>query len=118
MPLSKYPLKKQRFLLAQAIFDFLQETKSKTGTEKSVYHLTIKSRDELYEISKAFKSTLAMDILALADKGHTVSEIARKLNKHTSNVSASISLLKEKGLAKTNSKGQLEKAVKVIKINL
>lgn len=118
MALSKYPLRKQRFILAQAIFDFLQKTKSKAGIEKNVQHLNIKSRDEIHEISKAFKSSLAMDILALADKGHTVSEIARKLNKHTSNVSASISLLKEKGLAKTNSKGQLEKAIKVIKINL
>jgi hypothetical protein len=118
MDLKKVSLKKQRFILAYALHDFLQEAKRKTDSENGTSFLNLKGKDEIYEVGKAFNSTLTLDILALADKGHTVSEIARRLNKHTSNVSACISQLKEKGLAKTNTKGELEKAVKVIKINL
>lgn len=119
MNLKKYSLKKQRFILAYALFDFLQEIKSKARNGSgSLQYLDLKTRAEISEVSKAFNSSLAMDILALADKGHTVSEIARRLNKHTSNVSASISMLREKGLARINHKGELEKAINVIKINL
>jgi DNA-binding MarR family transcriptional regulator len=116
--LSNFSVKKERFLLARALFDFLQETKSKSNIKHCDQFLDLKNRGEIYELSKAFKSPLAMDILALADKGYSVSEIARKLNKHTSNISTAISALKQKGLVRTNGNGEVEKAVRVIKINL
>ncbi len=116
--LAKFPVKKQRFLLAHALFDFLQEIKSKNNIKNCSNYLDLKNLNEIYELSKAFKSPLTIDILTLADKGHSVSEIARKLNKHTSNISTAISTLKQKGLVRINGNGKLEKAVKVIKINL
>ncbi len=112
------PLKTQRVILAHALFDFLQDMKQKVKPSGNNPYLNIEKKEEIKEICKTFKSNLVLDILSLSNGNYTVSEIANKLNKHISNVSAAISSLKRKKLLQINNNGKVEKAVKTIKINL
>ena len=72
---------------------------------------------EILKYGGLLKSQVALKVLMLADGSLTSSELAKKLNKHASNVSAIISRLKKEGLVEADEKGRLKRTINRLNIN-
>ncbi|MDD5162915.1 MAG: winged helix-turn-helix domain-containing protein [Candidatus ainarchaeum sp.] len=117
--LALYPIDSQRLILAHNLFNFLRETKEKTYKTKTLPDfLSVSKESEMKELLRTLKSKVARDILRLTNGEYTVSELAKKLNKHISNVSRIVNELKKMDLIRIDEKRKIHKGVKTIKVNL
>lgn len=115
--ISKYSLEKQRLILAYNLEAYLKKLKSKIQDKQDVKYYSIDKKNQMIEISNTLRSELTLDILHLCDGNNTITEIAKKLGKHTSNVSAILSKLKEKELVSVNKEGKPIRTITSVKFN-
>ncbi len=114
--LSKLSIKQKRLIFAHNLHAFLNKLKDETYGLKSTKFLSLGSKQKLYEYSSILHSHLAMDVLFLADGSNSISDIAKKLDKHISQISLIVSKLKDKKLVKINEKSKIERLINSIKI--
>ena len=75
-------------------------------------------REDIIKFNRLLKNVDTFQILDLCTGEYTITEIAKKLGKHASNVSMSISQLKDCGFFRINKDGTVEKCITALKINL
>jgi len=101
--LSGLTLRQQHIILAENLYNFLQQAKQSLDSKELQLSITLNGECNTSRILGLLKSPLALDILKLVNGKNKVCDIARELKKHQPNVSKTISQLKAQGLVRTNS---------------
>lgn len=109
--------REQKQILAENLYKFLHDVKTvlETKQEKGTMLLNEKT---VYAVASVLKSNSTIDILHLCTGENTVSDIARKLNKHQPNISTNLSKLRKTGLVKYNRENRPIRMFKRIQIDL
>ncbi|MBN1941475.1 MAG: helix-turn-helix transcriptional regulator [Candidatus Diapherotrites archaeon] len=115
--LEKHSIKDQRFLLAYNLEAYLKKLKSQLQDKQSAKYYSANKPENILRISKLLGSKFVLDVLNLSNGNNSITEISRKLGKHTSNVSAIISKLREEGLVQINKEGRPVRTLNTVKIN-
>jgi len=115
--LAKYSIRNQRLLLAYNLELYLKKLKQSLRAKQFSKYYSASKPENILKISRLLGSKFALDVLFLSNGNNTITEIAKKLNKHTSNVSATISKLKEEGLVYLNKEGKPVMTISTVKIN-
>lgn len=107
-------------ILAENLYDYLQARKdqyqkSNGEVEESILNLTKKA--DVRSMGSVLKSTIALEILIRADGTRNTTKIAKEISKSVPTISTYVHKLKEKGLIRVLSNGNLRRTVKGVKIN-
>lgn len=107
----------QKQILAENLYKFLHTVKIvlETNQEKGTMLLNEKT---VNAVAGVLKSNSTIDILHLCTGENTVSDIARKLDKHQPNISTNLSKLRKTGLVKYNKENRPIRTFKRIQIDL
>jgi len=116
--LSNISLKNQQKLLAYNLELFLKGVMDKLAKSLLSGHYSISKREEIIKFNRLLKNKDTFLILDMCTGEYTITEIANKLKRHTSNVSRSISQLKDCGFVRINKDGTIEKCITTLKINI
>ena len=107
-------------LAAKELHDFLSKYKKRyveNNPDLVESMLTIKKREQVFEIGNILRSKISFDILLLADGSRTISEMARELKKSVPTISSYATKLKNLKFIKIDSNGNIKRNIKGIKIN-
>jgi len=116
--LNKLGLDRKRVLLAYNLWLFLNQVKNQVQTSIPSQNLEIDEKETIKELASLLRSQTTLDILALANGEHTITQIAKKLGKQDSNISKTITLLKQHDLIRINDQKKVEKGVSNIRFKL
>jgi len=116
--LTHLSLTQQRRVLAHNLHNFMQQIKGKAFVKENKDYLVISDENELEKLGKVLNSGLARKVLLNCNGTLTVSEIAKKLNKHVSNISNIVSNLKQNGFVKTTPEKKVMRTIRTVKIDL
>jgi len=116
--LKKCGPEKLTLLLAHNLHTYFE--KMKPLFEKTIMtpsFMTIDTKKDAMILGKLMKSDITLEIMLLADGTRTLSELAKKLNKQISNISAYVNQLKKEGLLSNDGNGKIKRSIKGIKLN-
>lgn len=116
--LSNVSIKNQQKLLAYNLELFLKGVMDKLAKSLLSGHYSVSKREEIIKFNRLLKNSDTFLILDMCTGEYTITEIANKLKRHASNVSRSISQLKDCGFVRVNKNGTVEKCITTLKINL
>ncbi|MFA6064910.1 MAG: helix-turn-helix domain-containing protein [archaeon] len=116
--LSNISVKTQQKLLAYNLELFLKGVMDKLAKSLLSGHYSVSKREEIVKFNRLLKNKDTFLILDMCTGEYSITEIANKLKRHASNVSRSISQLKDCGFVRINKDGTVEKCITTLKINL
>ncbi|MBM3282457.1 MAG: ArsR family transcriptional regulator [Candidatus Diapherotrites archaeon] len=82
--------------------------------EAQSMEMTLVGQDEIEKIGSLLRSKIVLQVLSSCDGSHSVTDIAKKLNKHVSNISTLVRQLKESGLVEVLPNGKPFKTKKSV----
>ena len=116
--LSKTPIEIQRLILAHNLFNYLKQTRERAKPAEGKDLVYISRKKEIQDLGRLLKSEIALKVLLLANGEYSASEIARKINKHASNLNPIIKDLKRLNLIDINGKGKLQRKTNRLSIDI
>ncbi|MEK6935122.1 MAG: ArsR family transcriptional regulator [Nanoarchaeota archaeon] len=107
--------------LVENLFLYLQRHKKRFIENKYVYDervFNISSRKEAKDIGSVLRSSIALEILILANGSKTITQMAKELKKSIPTISMYANKLKKMGFLRILSNKTLKRNIKGVKINL